>query len=59
MGDAPPLDSDALGQIRETQHLMVLMGLLCSLPAEKTIKPNLVIFLVFWIALGSEGGPLR
>ena len=52
MGYAPPQEGDGVGQIRKTIHLMVLRGLFPSLPPKKTAKPNLVISVVFLVALG-------
>ena len=39
--------------------LMVLRGLLPSLPMNQTVYPNLVILVLFSIALGLSGGPLQ
>ena len=38
---------------------MVLRGLLPSLPMNQTVYPNLVILVLFLIALGLSGGPLQ
>ena len=50
--DLPPQKDDGIRQIRKTEHLMVLRGLFPSLPTKKTAKPNLVISVVFLVALG-------
>ena len=52
MGDAPPKEGDGVGQIRTNQHLMVFRGLFLSLPMKKTAMANLVISVVFLVALG-------
>ena len=39
--------------------MMDLMGLFPSLPTEKTVKPNLVILVVFWVALGHDESERR
>ena len=40
------------GQIRKTIQLIVIRGLFPSLPTKKMAKPNLVISVVFLVALG-------
>ena len=57
MDDAPPQKGDGVGQIRKTKHLMGLRGLFSSLPTAKTVEPNLVIMVVFLVALGLRGAP--
>ena len=52
MGDAPPQDSDSVGQIKKTVRMMVLRRLFSSLPVKQVGKQNLVIFVVFFVALG-------
>ena len=52
MGDAPPQEGEGIGQIRKTLHLMVLRGLLPYSPTKKTAEPNLIIWVVFLVALG-------
>ena len=43
MGDASYQRGDGLGEIKMTLHLMVLRGLILSLPTKKPAKANLVI----------------
>ena len=50
MGEAPPQEGEAIGQIRKTYNLMALRGLLPSLPTKKTAEPKLVISVVFLVA---------
>ena len=52
MGDAPHQEGDGVGQIRKTLHLMVIKWVFPSLPTENTAKPNLVLSVVFLVALG-------
>ena len=51
MGDAPPQEGDGVGQFRNTSHLMVLRWLFPYLTTKNTAKPNLVILVVFLVAL--------
>ena len=51
-------EGEGVSLVRKTFHLMVLRGLFPSLPRKKTAKPNLVILVVFVVALGLQGGPL-
>ena len=39
-------------------HLMVYRGLFPSYPTKKMAEPNLVILVIFLVALGPEGGGL-
>ena len=57
MDDAPPQKGGGVGQIRNTKHLMGLRGLFSSLRTAKTVEPNLVIMVVFLVALGLRGWP--
>ena len=52
MNDALPQVGGQVGKIGKTEHFMVLMGLFLSLLTKKIGKPNLVIFVVFLVALG-------
>ena len=52
MGDLTPQEGDGVGQNRKTYHLMILRELYPSLPMKTTAKANLVISVVFWVALG-------
>ena len=52
MSDVPPKEGTRVGQIRKTKHLMVLRGLFPSFLTKKTAKSNLVIMVVFLVALG-------
>ena len=58
MDDAPPQEGVREGQIRKTLHLTVFRGLFPSLPTKKTTEPNLLILVVFFVALRLLGGPL-
>ena len=51
MSDVPPKEGTRVGQIRKTKHLMVLRGLFPSFLTIKTAKSNLVIMVVFLVAL--------
>ena len=52
MGDALIQEGEGAGQIQKTWCLMVSGGLFLSLPMKKMAKPNLVILVVFVVALG-------
>ena len=58
MGDAPPKEGDGVGRIRETCQVTFLRGLFPSLPMFRHAKQNLVISVVFLVALGLRGGPV-
>ena len=51
--DAPAQDSELVGNIGK----MVLWGLIFFSAMEKKAKPNLIILLVFLVALGLWGVP--
>ena len=51
-GQCATQESDWVGQIRNASYLMVLRGQFPSLPMKKTAKANLVISVVFLVALG-------
>ena len=52
MGDVPPQDSDGVGHITKTFHLMVLRGRFPSLPTKKMTRSNLVVVVVSLVAWG-------
>ena len=52
MGNSPLKDGDRVEQSRETEHLVVFEGQFSSLTKKKTVEPNLVILMVFFVALG-------
>ena len=47
-----PQEGDGVGQNRKTYHLMILRELYPSLPMKKNATANLVISVVFLVALG-------
>ena len=52
MDDVPLQEGDIVGQIRKSQHLMILRELFPFFPTKKTAEPNLVISIVFLVVLG-------
>ena len=50
MVDAPSWEGNRVGKIRKTLHL-ILRGPFPSLPTKKTTEPNLLILVVFFVAL--------
>ena len=52
MGDASLQEDEGVGKILKTHHLMDLRGLFTHFAMKKTTKPNLVILVVFVVALG-------
>ena len=53
MGDAPPLEADRVGQIKETLHSIVWRRLVYPLPIKMQIKQNLLIFVVIFCYFGA------
>ena len=54
INDTLPQEGDLVGNIGK----MVLWGLIFFSAMEKKTKPNLIILLVFLVAMGLWGGPL-
>ena len=52
MGDALLQERDEVGQIRKTQHLMVLRGVFPTLPTENIAEPYFVVLRAFLATLG-------
>ena len=51
-GRCAPQEGEGVGGVRKTQHLMILRGLYPSLPVKERAEVNLVISVVFLVALG-------
>ena len=51
MVDASRQEDEGVEQIRKTHHLMVSTGLFTLLPVKKVTEQNLVILVVFLVAL--------
>ena len=52
MGNSPLKEGDRVERIRETKHLVVFEGQFYSLTMKEMVEPNLVIMMVYFVALG-------
>ena len=52
MGDASLQGGNMVGQIRKTYHLMIYTGLLPYSTMKKTAKADMVVLMIFFVALG-------
>ena len=52
MGNLPLKEGDRVERIRDTEYLVVLKGQFSSLTKKKMVEPNLVILMVYFVALG-------
>ena len=50
-GRCAPQEGEGVGGVRKTQYLMIFWGLYPSFPMKKTAEANLVISVVFLVAL--------